>query len=106
MYNKALSLQQDGDQDSAEKIFKEIILKYPGTQIRRQIAYQEMKELYKKALHQFQKDIGRYPTTAEGLDFLCFNKSNLSEWDGPYLHNPKYNYNSLILVTAQNIWLK
>ena len=30
-------------------------------------------------------DIGRYPTTAEGLDALIRNPSGLMTWKGPYL---------------------
>ncbi|MGC2167009.1 MAG: type II secretion system major pseudopilin GspG [Gallionella sp.] len=38
-----------------------------------------------KALDQFRLDIGRYPSTEEGLAALITNPSNLPKWDGPYL---------------------
>jgi general secretion pathway protein G len=37
------------------------------------------------ALDVLCEDIGRYPTTAEGLDFLLTNQVNDSNWNGPYL---------------------
>jgi general secretion pathway protein G len=55
-----------------------------------------------KALDQFRLDVGRYPTTEEGLAALTTRPSNLNKWDGPYLtknvppdpwDNP-YNYKS------------
>lgn len=36
------------------------------------------------ALDQFRLDVGRYPTTEEGLDSLRKNP-HLEHWDGPYL---------------------
>ena len=102
MYNKALTLQQKKQYDEADKIFQEIILKYPETQTAvevnkkileqrkarefwENITKEEMKELIGQALDQFRLDNGRYPTTEEGLEALFENKSNLSTWDGPYL---------------------
>ncbi len=40
--------------------------------------------LFGGALDQFRLDIGRYPTTEEGLDVLRKNP-RLEHWDGPYL---------------------
>jgi general secretion pathway protein G len=38
-----------------------------------------------KAIDQFRLDVGRYPTTEEGLASLVSRPSSLSKWDGPYL---------------------
>jgi general secretion pathway protein G len=38
-----------------------------------------------KAIDQFRLDVGRYPTTEEGLASLNTRPSNLNKWDGPYL---------------------
>ncbi len=37
-----------------------------------------------EALRQFKKDIGRYPTSAEGLEVLVQNSGRLDNWKGPY----------------------
>ncbi len=39
----------------------------------------------KTALGVFETDIGRYPTSDEGLTFLMQNISNDTMWKGPYL---------------------
>jgi general secretion pathway protein G len=44
----------------------------------------EQIELLGQALDQVEKDIGRYPTTTEGLDTLIHNPG-MSKWHGPYL---------------------
>ena len=38
-----------------------------------------------KALDQFRLDLGRYPTTEEGLAALYTKPQNATRWDGPYL---------------------
>lgn len=38
-----------------------------------------------KALDQFRLDIGRYPSTEEGLAVLITRPANQPKWDGPYL---------------------
>jgi general secretion pathway protein G len=38
-----------------------------------------------KAIDQFRLDVGRYPTTEEGLSSLIVRPANLTKWDGPYL---------------------
>lgn len=42
-------------------------------------------ELLGQALDQFRLDVGRYPTTQEGLPALITNPGGLENWDGPYL---------------------
>jgi general secretion pathway protein G len=38
-----------------------------------------------KALDQYRLDLGRYPTTEEGLAALNTKPQNATRWDGPYL---------------------
>ncbi len=38
-----------------------------------------------KAIDQFRLDVGRYPSTEEGLAALITRPANLQKWDGPYL---------------------
>ena len=42
-------------------------------------------ELLSTALDTFRLDVGRYPTTDEGLDALVAKPSGTDRWDGPYL---------------------
>jgi general secretion pathway protein G len=42
-------------------------------------------EEFKGALQAFELDIGRFPTSTEGLDALVDNPGNLKGWNGPYL---------------------
>ncbi len=42
-------------------------------------------ELMGTALDMFRLDIGRYPTSQEGLEALRERPSGLDRWDGPYL---------------------
>ncbi len=37
------------------------------------------------ALQYYSFEVGRYPTTAEGLDALVHNPGNTEAWKGPYL---------------------
>ncbi len=58
-------------------------------------------ELFGQALDQFRLDVGRYPSTQEGLNALVTNPG-VDNWDGPYLkkglpNDPwgkPYNYQS------------
>jgi general secretion pathway protein G len=40
---------------------------------------------FEKALDQYRLDIGRYPTTEQGLAALNTRPSNEPKWNGPYL---------------------
>jgi len=40
---------------------------------------------FEGALEAFMFDMGRYPTTAEGLDALIHNPTGSDSWAGPYL---------------------
>ena len=41
-----------------------------------------------KALDQLRLDVGRYPTTEQGLESLYTKPPNLERWAGPYLKKP------------------
>ena len=49
-----------------------------------EIAKIQIKEI-ESALTLFSFDVGRYPTTSEGLESLIRNPGNLEPWRGPYL---------------------
>jgi general secretion pathway protein G len=51
---------------------------------RDQIAKIQIKEL-EGALQLYSFDMGRYPTTSEGLEALLRNPGNVEAWKGPYL---------------------
>ncbi len=40
---------------------------------------------FEGALQTFALDVGRYPTTSEGLEALVSNPGGLDSWHGPYL---------------------
>lgn len=42
-------------------------------------------ELFGSALDEFRLDVGRYPTTEEGLNALREKPGNVNNWEGPYL---------------------
>ena len=41
---------------------------------------------FEKALDTFRLDVGRYPTTEEGLTSLVVQPAALPKWNGPYLN--------------------
>ncbi len=45
-------------------------------------------KMIETALDAYRLDVGRYPTTAEGLKVLWENSGNIKGWDGPYLPKP------------------
>lgn len=47
-------------------------------------AYAQM-QMLSQALDSFRLDVGRYPTTQEGLKVLWAKDSSIKGWDGPYL---------------------
>jgi len=51
----------------------------------KQVAAKAQIELFGTALDAFRLDIGRYPTTEEGLKSLREKPSNADNWNGPYL---------------------
>jgi len=52
---------------------------------KQEIAKIQIKE-FEGALQLFSFDVGRYPTTSEGLESLIRNPGNLESWRGPYLN--------------------
>ena len=50
----------------------------------KQAAAKAQIELLGQALDHFRLDVGRYPTTQEGLNTLMVNPG-IDNWDGPYL---------------------
>lgn len=42
-------------------------------------------EAFEKALDTFRLDVGRYPTTEEGLNALLSEPAGAARWNGPYL---------------------
>lgn len=50
-------------------------------------AYAQM-QMLSQALDSFRLDVGRYPTTEEGLAILWAKHSTLKNWNGPYLPKP------------------
>lgn len=51
----------------------------------KQAAAQAQVELFGAALDNFRLDVGRYPTSGEGLKSLLVNPGGIENWDGPYL---------------------
>lgn len=45
-------------------------------------------DAFEKALMQYRLDVGRYPTTEQGLDALVRKPTAEARWDGPYLTKP------------------
>lgn len=64
---------------------------YVGPKYFNQIGKSEVKmaaaqiNAFETALDSFRLDVGRYPTTEEGLNALLINSNNLPRWNGPYL---------------------
>jgi general secretion pathway protein G len=48
-------------------------------------AAQTQIEYFGAALDAFRLDVGRYPSTDEGLDILVTKPEGVATWDGPYL---------------------
>ncbi|HEY3132115.1 MAG TPA: type II secretion system major pseudopilin GspG [Acidobacteriota bacterium] len=51
---------------------------------RAQIAKVQISQ-FEESLDLFNFDVGRYPTTQEGLESLIQNSGNIANWSGPYL---------------------
>lgn len=63
------------------------VLRYLGTS--RTATAKVQVENIVSALDQFQLDVGRYPTSAEGLDALVTQPADTPpNWNGPYLKRP------------------
>ena len=42
-------------------------------------------EAFARALDTYRLDVGRYPSTEEGLNALLTRPANVTKWNGPYL---------------------
>ena len=68
-----------------------LLAAYVGPKYFSQIGKSEVKTTkaqivgFEKALQQYRLDVGRYPTTEEGLQALMIKPANVSKWGGPYL---------------------
>ncbi len=68
-----------------------LLAAYVGPKYFSQIGKSEVKTAkaqivaFEKALQQFRVDVGRYPSTEQGLQALLSKPANLNKWDGPYL---------------------
>jgi len=68
-----------------------LLAAYVGPKYFAQIGKSEVKTAkaqivgFEKALQQYRIDVGRYPSTEQGLQALLTKPSNVSKWDGPYL---------------------
>jgi general secretion pathway protein G len=68
-----------------------LLASYVGPKYFAQIGKSEVKttraqiDALGKAIDQFRLDVGRYPTTEEGLTALVVQPASLAKWDGPYL---------------------
>jgi general secretion pathway protein G len=51
----------------------------------KQTAAREQIAQFESTLDLFRLDVGRYPTTDEGLQSLQIKPANIEGWDGPYL---------------------
>lgn len=64
---------------------------YVGPRYFAQIGKSEVKtaraqiDAFEKALDQYRLDIGRYPSTEQGLNSLVVRPENEPKWSGPYL---------------------
>lgn len=113
MYNEGLNLEKSEQLEKTFEIYKEIVSRYPETQtavevnksllVIKQILNSSIRELIGTALDSFLRDIGRYPTTEEGLNVLLENESNLSDWGGPYLKEKSSKYISLFTYTNEGL---
>jgi len=68
-----------------------LLAAYVGPKYFSQIGKSEVKTAkaqivaFEKALQQYRLDVGRYPTTEQGLQALVTRPANVQKWDGPYL---------------------
>ena len=68
-----------------------LLAAYVGPKYFSQIGKSEVKTTraqivgFEKALQQFRLDVGRYPTTEQGLQALLTAPPGTPTWDGPYL---------------------
>jgi general secretion pathway protein G len=68
-----------------------LLAAYVGPRYFTQIGKSEVKTVktqlvgFEKALEQYRVDVGRLPTSEQGLNALVTKPANVGKWDGPYL---------------------
>lgn len=68
-----------------------LLAAYVGPKYFSQIGKSEVKTTraqivgFEKALQQYRLDVGRFPSTEQGLQALLTKPANVTKWDGPYL---------------------
>jgi len=68
-----------------------LLAAYVGPKYFSQIGKSEVKTAraqivgFEKALQQYRLDVGRFPSTEQGLQALVVKPANVAKWDGPYL---------------------
>ena len=68
-----------------------LLAAYVGPKYFSQIGKSEVKTTraqivgFEKALQQYRLDVGRFPSTEQGLQALVTRPANVAKWDGPYL---------------------
>ncbi len=68
-----------------------LLAAYVGPKYFSQIGKSEVKTAraqivgFEKALQQYRLDVGRFPSTEQGLQALVSKPATLAKWDGPYL---------------------
>ncbi len=68
-----------------------LLAAYVGPKYFSQIGKSEVKTTkaqivgFEKALQQYRLDVGRFPTTEQGLEALLTKPANVNKWSGPYL---------------------
>jgi general secretion pathway protein G len=71
-----------------------LLAAYVGPRYFSQIGKSEVKvaraqmDAFDKALEQYRLDVGRFPTTEQGLEALYVKPGNEPKWAGPYLKKP------------------
>jgi general secretion pathway protein G len=71
-----------------------LLAAYVGPRYFSQIGKSEVKvakaqmDAFEKAIEQYRIDVGRFPTTEQGLNSLYAKPNNEPKWAGPYLKKP------------------
>jgi hypothetical protein len=108
MQNLAITAEKEGRGDDARRIYEELVAKYPQTQsaveankqllvatrvneavekIKDAVTKQQIDDL-RAALDIVRLEVGRYPSTEEGLNALIAKPAGMKSWNGPYLKDP------------------
>lgn len=110
MQNLAITAEKEGRGNDARRIYEELVAKYPQTQSavetnqrllaasRIEAAVTEHINDLLASLDVLRLEVGRYPSTEEGLDALITKPTGMTGWNGPYLSNianAKWLFNKL-----------